>query len=95
MRQQRTSCRTPIRRRGLAPLELVLCLPVLLMTMALMVSFGAAATWKVRALNGARQGIWRDRSTWNGGGDPQAIGTAVKSGVQQLMGDIAREGVRW
>ncbi|HVW01119.1 MAG TPA: TadE family protein, partial [Planctomycetaceae bacterium] len=57
-------------RRGLAPLELVLSLPVLLFTMALMINIGVVACWKVRAATAARQGIWRNRSGWNAGGDP-------------------------
>lgn len=75
----RPRCTDPRSRRGLAPLELVLSVPVLMMTMALMVSFGAAATWKVRTLNGSRQGIWRDRSLWNGAGDAK-IGSLPANG---------------
>lgn len=54
------------RRKGLAPLELTLSLPLLLFTMALMVALGAAATWKVRALVAARNTAWRHR--WPRGG---------------------------
>ena len=49
------------RRRGLAPLELVLALPILLLVMALIVAMGAAANWKVRALIVARNEAWRHR----------------------------------
>ncbi len=49
------------RRRGLAPLELVLCLPILLFIMALMVNFGAVVSWKVRSLVVARNTAWADR----------------------------------
>lgn len=54
------------RRKGLAPLELTLSLPLLLFTMALMVALGAAATWKVRTLVAARNTAWRHR--WPRGG---------------------------
>ncbi len=49
-------------RRGLAPLELVLALPILLFLMALMVNAGAATSWKVRALGVARNSLWANRS---------------------------------
>ena len=53
-------------RAGLAPLELVLALPLLLMVMALMVVFGNATYWKVRGLNVARQAAWSQRWPRNG-----------------------------
>jgi len=46
-------------RRGLAPLELTLSLPLLLMAMALMVILGAAGAWKLRTQANARQAIFR------------------------------------
>lgn len=48
-------------RQGLAPLELVLALPLLLMVMALMVYVGNAAFWKVRGLSVARHAAWSTR----------------------------------
>ncbi|MCS7306754.1 MAG: hypothetical protein NZ602_16800 [Thermoguttaceae bacterium] len=48
-------------RRGLAPLELALALPLLLMIMALMINFGTAAAWKVRAQVVARHAVWATR----------------------------------
>ncbi len=48
-------------RRGLAPVELVLCLPLLLCVMALMVNFGTAVCWKVRASTNSRNAVWRAR----------------------------------
>jgi hypothetical protein len=47
------------RRRGLAPLEFTLALPLLLMAMALMVLIGTAGAWKVRTSANARQAIFR------------------------------------
>jgi hypothetical protein len=48
-------------RAGLAPLELVLSLPLLLFVMALAINFGNAASWKVRAANVARDAVWSSR----------------------------------
>ncbi|MBL8850522.1 MAG: hypothetical protein JNG89_12650 [Planctomycetaceae bacterium] len=52
----------PARRRGLAPLELVLSLPLLLMIMAMIIVVGTAGSWKVRTLANSRQaaarGLW-------------------------------------
>src|SRR6185369_803174 len=61
-------------RRGLAPLELVLALPILLFVMALMVDFGNLACWKVRGSTVARQSVWRQRWPRRGNTDPQPIG---------------------
>lgn len=47
------------RRRGLAPLEFVLALPVLLFMMALIINFGNVAAWKVRAQSNTRYAGWR------------------------------------
>ena len=49
------------RRRGLAPLEFVLWLPVLLFVMALMVNYGTMATWRVRSEVISRHAAWRTR----------------------------------
>ena len=59
------------RRHGLAPLEVVLVLPLLMFTMALMVNFGTLASWKVRASTAARQAAWRSRFPMQGAGDPK------------------------
>ncbi|MEO8496368.1 MAG: hypothetical protein ABI614_14970 [Planctomycetota bacterium] len=49
------------RRRGLAPLEFVLWLPVLLFVMALMVNYGTMATWRVRSEIVSQHAAWRTR----------------------------------
>jgi hypothetical protein len=67
----RSACRRARRRRGLAPLEFTLSLPLLLFTMALMVALGAAATWKVRTLVASRNTAWRHR--WPRGGLYEAL----------------------
>lgn len=60
MHRRRHASRTS--RRGLAPLELVLALPLMCMALALMVVIGTAGAWKVRTLANARQAVFR--STW-------------------------------
>ena len=49
------------RARGLAPLEMVLSLPILLFLMALIINYGTVASWKVRGLSAARHAVWSSR----------------------------------
>jgi len=49
--------------RGLATLEMVLCLPILLAVMALMINFGAASVWRIRGLAAARHALWSSRAS--------------------------------
>jgi hypothetical protein len=49
------------KRRGLAPLEFVLCLPVLLFVLALIVDTGSKSCWKLRGVVAARDAAWRSR----------------------------------
>lgn len=46
-------------RRGLAPLELVLWIPILLMVAALMVIYGTSASWRIRGEVASRDAVWR------------------------------------
>jgi hypothetical protein len=48
----------PKKRRGLAPLEMVLAMPFLLMILALIVGIGNLIAWKVQTLTSARHAIW-------------------------------------
>lgn len=57
-------------RAGLAPLELVLALPLMLFVMALVVNFGTAAAWKVRAQAATRYAGWRTIAGRTGQLDP-------------------------
>ena len=59
--KKRPSRRARRQARGLATLEMVLCLPFLLFIMALMINFGTAAAWKVRTLVVARNACWATR----------------------------------
>ncbi len=65
---------SPVRRRlrrGLAPLEMVLSLPILLFVMALMINYDTMASWKVRALSIARNAVWSTRWPRNGNAMPR------------------------
>ncbi len=62
---------SPLMRRGLAPLEMVLSLPILLFVMALMINFDTVASWKVRALSIARNAVWSTRWPRNGNAMPR------------------------
>ena len=56
---------------GLAMLELVLALPILLLLMALIINFGTFSAWKVRALASARHSAWSTRWPRDGGRLPR------------------------
>ena len=49
----------PLRRAGLAPLELVLVLPLLMMVAALMLFVANAAVWKLRSHGAAREAAFQ------------------------------------
>lgn len=53
--------RTSARRRGLAPFELVLSIPILFFVVGLSVVFGTITCWKVRTQAVARNAIWSHR----------------------------------
>ena len=52
--------------RGISTLEMVLCLPLLLMVMALMINYGVVASWNVRSLAISRHAAWSTRWPRNG-----------------------------
>ena len=58
-------------RRGLAMLELVLALPILLFIMALIINYGTIAAWKVREHSVARLAVWETRWPRSGATDPR------------------------
>ena len=58
-------------RPGLAPLEFVLCLPLLLMIMAMIIIAGTAGAWKVRTHANARQAAARALWPRDGNNDPK------------------------
>lgn len=76
--------RVCIRRRGLAPLEFVLTLPILLFVMALIIDFGNIACWKVRTATVARQAVWRQRGDRRGATDPRPAGWPSGAGNPQV-----------
>lgn len=57
-------------RRGLAPLEFVLTLPVLLFVLALMVDAESKSSWKIRGQITARDAAWRSRYNRTGANLP-------------------------
>ncbi len=60
-----------ISRYGLATLELVLAVPLLMMIMALMINYSTAACWKVRTSVMARHAVWASRAGHLGDSIPQ------------------------
>ena len=58
------------RRKGLAPLELVLVLPILLFVMALMMNLGTGGAWKIRTQANSRHAVWRALEHRSGQNDP-------------------------
>lgn len=48
-------------RKGLAPVEMMLVLPLLMMMMAIIIAFGYASSWKLRSEVVARDVAWRSR----------------------------------
>ena len=78
------------RRQGLSTLEMVLCLPVLLMVMALMINFGTVASWRIRQLSVARHAAWANRSGRTGDRNPRPdywppSGTMGSGGAGELL----------
>lgn len=63
--------RRRIRRHGLAPLELVLWIPILLFVAALMVIYGTSAAWRIRGEVAARDSIWRVLTPRTGRHEPR------------------------
>ncbi|MFN0054424.1 MAG: hypothetical protein ACKV0T_19790 [Planctomycetales bacterium] len=59
------------RRRGLAPLELVLSLPFLMIMLAVIINFGIEVKWKLRGLTVSRQAVWRQRGGRSGASEPR------------------------
>ena len=58
------------RRNGLAPLELVLSAPVMMLLLALMIITGTAGSWKLRTQANSRQAAYRAIWPRTGEGDP-------------------------
>jgi hypothetical protein len=70
MQQAKRQPRRTHRRAGLAPLELVLALPLMLFVMGLMIVFGTSAAWRVRTHTTAREAVWRTLWPRTGDRDP-------------------------
>lgn len=77
-------------RRGLATLELVLTLPILLCVMALVINFGTAACWKVRSLVMARKTLWEGRTGRTEGANPQPAWWPAAGNVTTSVGQVKK-----
>src|SRR5688572_18090339 len=62
------------RRHGLAPMELVLWLPVLLFMVALLVNYGTMATWRIRGEVVAHDAAFRARWGRSGNNEGRLTG---------------------
>jgi hypothetical protein len=60
-------------RRGLAPLELVLWLPVFMLIAALMINLGTSTAWRIRGEIVARDAAWRVRWPRTGRDEPRPL----------------------
>jgi len=74
-------------RSGLAPLELVLYLPIMLFVMALMINFGNMAAWKVRTQHNTRYAAWRTLQDRTGQRDPHPRSWPQQAELQTSGGD--------
>ena len=68
-------------RRGLATLEFVMALPIMLLVMALMVNFGTVASWKIRGLSVARNELWSHRFPRDGSTYPRPTYWPASAGM--------------
>ncbi len=58
---------------GLAPVEMAIALPLLMLFMATIIAFGYAASWKIRSEVVARNVAWRDRHPRWANSDARAL----------------------
>lgn len=70
MTRHQTRLKAAHGRSGLAPLELTLSLPLLLMLMALMINFGVVGAWKVRTQGNAHYAAFRSLQVRTGDANP-------------------------
>lgn len=75
------------RARGLAPLELVLWLPVLLLVVALIVNYGTMATWRIRGEVVSHDAAFRDRWGRTGGDEGRLRGQWPPSASMTTVAD--------
>ena len=79
----------PHPRAGLAPLELVLNLPIMLFVMGLIVVFGTAGSWKIRTLANSRQAAWREFWPRTGNTDARPDGWPAGAEMRSTAGSPA------
>lgn len=68
-------------RRGLAPLEFVIALPILLGVMALTINYGTVSCWKIRGLSVARHAVWGSRWPRTGNTNPRPTYWPADAGI--------------
>src|SRR5262245_31434467 len=71
MRNAARKFRQSTRRHGLAPVELVLSLPMMMMILAMMIIVGTAGAWKLRTSANSRQAAFRTVWPRTGDSDPK------------------------
>ena len=74
-------------RNGLAPLEMTIVLPFLMMFAALMIAFGYASTWKVKSEIVARDMVWRNRFPRDAHQDVQVNEWPAEAGQGVINGE--------
>jgi hypothetical protein len=74
------------RRRGLAPLEMVLAIPILLFVVGLTVIFGVVTCWKVRGQLACRDAVWSTRNPRWGTGVPTPLEWAAPATRRWRLG---------
>jgi hypothetical protein len=79
------------RRAGLAPLEFVLALPILLFLMALMINFGIIGAWKVRTQTNTRYAAWRSVDSRSGQFNPTPPYWPSDAPLSEGTGDILQD----
>ena len=75
-------------RHGLAPLEMVLSLPILMFVMALILIMGTAGAWKVRTQANSRQAAWRSLWPRTGANDPNPAGWPQNAAMQYYDANV-------
>jgi hypothetical protein len=71
MTRHQNSTFTARGRRGLAPVELVLSIPLMMILLALMIIIGTAGSWKLRTQANSRQAAYRSIWPRTGDADPK------------------------
>ena len=92
-RQLRHAVSRPRCRRGLAPLEFVLALPLMLFVMALIINIGSLGAWKVREQANVRNASWRTMHLRTGDNNPNPpmwpVAAVLSGGTGDDLAEVA------